>query len=104
MHLVYRRFRILVSYYMMMNLKRNGCLESIKGIIVVIWSARQWYSLGENALEIIEDVTKHTKFLLSIISVSATIDKRFRSVVHLEVTAKKKCFTIWLKRWLNTMN
>ena len=45
---------------MMMNLKRNGCLESIKGILVGAMSSMKdndtpW---GKNALEIIEDVTK----------------------------------------------
>ncbi|MFM2369842.1 MAG: hypothetical protein RL619_2155 [Bacteroidota bacterium] len=45
---------------MMMNLKRNGCLESIKGIIVGSMSKMKDNDIpwGKNALEIIEDVTK----------------------------------------------
>jgi len=45
---------------MMMNLKRNGCLESIKGIIVGSMSKMRDNDIpwGKNAVEIIEDVTK----------------------------------------------
>jgi muramoyltetrapeptide carboxypeptidase len=45
---------------MMINLKRNGCLESIKGIIVGSMSKMKDNDIpwGKNALEIIEDVTK----------------------------------------------
>lgn len=45
---------------MMMNLKRNGCLESIKGIIVGSMSKMKDNEIpwGKNAMEIIEDVTK----------------------------------------------
>lgn len=45
---------------MMMNLKRNGCLESIKGIIVGSMSKMKDNEIpwGKNALEIIQDVTK----------------------------------------------
>jgi muramoyltetrapeptide carboxypeptidase len=45
---------------MMMNLKRNGCLESIKGIIVGSMSKMKDNEIpwGKNALQIIEDVTK----------------------------------------------
>ena len=45
---------------MMMNLKRNGCLESIKGIIVGAMTKMKDNDIpwGKNALEIIEDVTK----------------------------------------------
>ncbi|TRX11576.1 LD-carboxypeptidase [Flavobacterium gawalongense] len=45
---------------MMMNLKRNGCLESIKGIIVGSMSKMKDNDIpwGKNALEIIDDVTK----------------------------------------------
>jgi muramoyltetrapeptide carboxypeptidase len=45
---------------MMMNLKRNGCLESIKGIIVGSMSKMKDNEIpwGKNALEIIDDVTK----------------------------------------------
>jgi muramoyltetrapeptide carboxypeptidase len=44
---------------MMMNLKRNGCLESIKGIVVgSMTKMKDNDILGKNAIEIIEDVTK----------------------------------------------
>jgi muramoyltetrapeptide carboxypeptidase len=45
---------------MMMNLKRNGCLESIKGIIVGSMTKMKDNDIpwGKNAVEIIEDVTK----------------------------------------------
>ncbi|MFV8341465.1 S66 peptidase family protein [Flavobacterium sp. XS2P39] len=45
---------------MMMNLKRNGCLESIRGIIVGSMSKMKDNDIpwGKNALEIVDDVTK----------------------------------------------
>lgn len=45
---------------MMMNLKRNGCLESIKGIVVGSMTKMKDNDIpwGKNAVEIIEDVTK----------------------------------------------
>ncbi len=45
---------------MMMNLKRNGCLESLKGIIVGGMTKMNDNEIpwGKNALEIIDDVTK----------------------------------------------
>lgn len=45
---------------MMMNLKRNGCLESLKGIIVGSMSKMKDNEIpwGKNALEIIDDVTQ----------------------------------------------
>jgi len=45
---------------MMMNLKRNGCLESIRGIVVgaMIKMNDNEIPWGKNALEIIADVTK----------------------------------------------
>lgn len=45
---------------MMMNLKRNGCLEGLKGIIVGGMTKMKDNEIpwGKNALEIIEDVTK----------------------------------------------
>ena len=45
---------------MMMNLQRNGCLESIKGIIVGAMTKMKDNDIpwGKNALQIIEDVTK----------------------------------------------
>lgn len=46
---------------MMMNLKRNGCLESLKGIIVGGMTKMKDNDIpwGKDALEIIEDVTKN---------------------------------------------
>lgn len=45
---------------MMMNLKRNGCLESIKGIVVGSMTKMKDNDIpwGKNAIEIIEDITK----------------------------------------------
>lgn len=52
---------------MMMNLKRNGCLESIKGIVVGAMSSMKDNDIpwGKNALEIIQDVTK--KYTIPVI-------------------------------------
>ncbi len=46
---------------MMMNLKRNGCLESLKGIIVGGMTKMKDNDIpwGKNALQIIDDVTKN---------------------------------------------
>jgi muramoyltetrapeptide carboxypeptidase len=46
---------------MMMNLKRNGCLESLKGIIVGGMTKMKDNEIpwGKNAMEIIQDVTKN---------------------------------------------
>ena len=48
---------------MMMNLKRNGCLESIKGIVVGSMTKMKDNEIpwGKTAVEIIEDVTKKYK-------------------------------------------
>ncbi len=45
---------------MMMNLKRNGCLENLKGIIVGGMTKMKDNDIpwGKNALEIIQDITK----------------------------------------------
>ncbi|OUD35621.1 LD-carboxypeptidase [Flavobacterium sp. FPG59] len=45
---------------MMINLKRNGCLESIKGIVVGSMTKMKDNDIpwGKNAIEIIEDVTQ----------------------------------------------
>jgi muramoyltetrapeptide carboxypeptidase len=45
---------------MLMNLKRNGCLESLKGIIVGSMTDMKDNDIpwGKNALEIVQDVTK----------------------------------------------
>ncbi len=46
---------------MMINLKRNGCLESLKGIIVGGMTKMKDNEIpwGKNALEIIQDITKN---------------------------------------------
>ena len=48
---------------MMMNLKRNGCLESIKGIVVGSMTKMKDNEIpwGKNAVEIIQDVIKNYK-------------------------------------------
>ena len=45
---------------MMMNLKRNGCLESLKGIVVGSMTKMKDNDIpwGKNALEIIQDITQ----------------------------------------------
>lgn len=52
---------------MMMNLKRNGCLESIKGIVVGSMTRMKDNDIpwGKNAVEIIQEVT--TKYNIPII-------------------------------------
>ena len=48
---------------MLMNLKRNGCLSSLKGIVVGAMTKMNDNDIpwGKNALEIIEDITKDLK-------------------------------------------
>ena len=48
---------------MLINLKRNGCLESLKGIVVGGMTKMKDNDIpwGKNALEIIDDVTKNLK-------------------------------------------
>lgn len=48
---------------MLMNLKRNGCLSSLKGIVVGAMTKMNDNEIpwGKNALEIIEDITKDLK-------------------------------------------
>jgi muramoyltetrapeptide carboxypeptidase len=48
---------------MLMNLKRNGCLTSLKGIVVGAMTKMNDNDIpwGKNALEIIEDITKDLK-------------------------------------------
>jgi muramoyltetrapeptide carboxypeptidase len=45
---------------MMMNLKRNGCIESLKGIVIGSMTKMNDNDIpwGKNALEIIQEVTK----------------------------------------------
>ena len=47
----------------MINLQRNGCLESIKGIIVGSMTKMKDNDIpwGKDALEIIQDITKNYK-------------------------------------------
>jgi len=47
----------------MLNLNRNGCLTSLKGIIVGAMTDMKDNEIpwGKNALEIIEDITKDLK-------------------------------------------
>jgi muramoyltetrapeptide carboxypeptidase len=80
---------------MMMNLKRNGCLENIKGIIVgSMYKMRDndipW---GKNALEIIEEITKQYKIPVVYNFPAGHIrDNRalvMGSIVHLDVSAEK---------------
>jgi muramoyltetrapeptide carboxypeptidase LdcA involved in peptidoglycan recycling len=74
----------LDEYYhidrMMMNLKRNGCLESIKGIVVgsMTKMKRQHIPWGKNAFQIVEDITKSTIFRLFIIFLQDT----YRTTEH----------------------
>ncbi|CAM2849437.1 muramoyltetrapeptide carboxypeptidase [Flavobacterium frigoris] len=80
---------------MMMNLKRNGCLESIKGIIVGSMSKMKDNDIpwGKNAIEIIEDITKQYRIPVVYNFPAGHIrDNRalvLGSVVHIEVTAEK---------------
>ena len=78
---------------MMMNLKRNGCLESLKGIVIGSMTKMkdndiQW---GKNALEIIQDITKEYKIpVVYNFPAGHIADNRaliFGSQVTLEVTA-----------------
>ena len=48
---------------MMMNLKRNGCLESLKGIVIGSMTKMNDNDIpwGKSALEIIQDITKEYK-------------------------------------------
>ena len=45
---------------MMMNLKRNGCIENLKGIVIGAMTKMKDNDIpwGKNALEIVDDVTK----------------------------------------------
>jgi muramoyltetrapeptide carboxypeptidase len=80
---------------MMMNLKRNGCLESVKGIVVgSMYKMRDndipW---GKNALQIVEDVTKKYNIPMVYNFPAGHIrDNRalvMGSTVHLNVSAEK---------------
>jgi muramoyltetrapeptide carboxypeptidase len=84
---------------MMMNLKRNGCLESIKGIIVGSMTKMKDNDIpwGKNAVEIIEDVTK--KYNIPIIynfPAGHIRDNRalvLGDIIHIEVTTSNASVT-----------
>ncbi len=87
---------------MMMNLKRNGCLESIKGIIVGSMTKMKDNDIpwGKDALQIIEDVTK--KYNIPIIynfPAGHIQDNRaliFGSKVEIDVNAE--CSKVFFER------
>lgn len=84
---------------MMMNLKRNGCLESIKGIIVGSMTKMKDNDIpwGKNAVEIVEDVTK--KYNIPIIynfPAGHIRDNRalvLGDMIHMEVTTSNASVT-----------
>lgn len=84
---------------MMMNLKRNGCLESIKGIIVGSMTKMKDNDIpwGKNAVQIVEDVTK--KYTIPIIynfPAGHIRDNRalvLGDMIHMEVTSSNTTVT-----------
>jgi muramoyltetrapeptide carboxypeptidase len=84
---------------MMMNLKRNGCLESIKGIVVGSMTKMKDNDIpwGKNALQIIEDVTKnYTIPIIYNFPAGHIQDNRalvLGSTVAIEVTPTKSSLT-----------
>lgn len=78
---------------MMMNLKRNGCLESLKGIVIGSMTKMNDNDIpwGKNALEIIQDITKEYKIpVVYNFPAGHIADNRaliFGRQVSLEVTA-----------------
>lgn len=84
---------------MMMNLKRNGCLESIKGIIVGSMTKMKDNDIpwGKNAVQIVEDVTK--KYTIPIIynfPAGHIRDNRalvLGEMIHMEVTSSNTTVT-----------
>lgn len=79
---------------MMMNLKRNGCLESLKGIVIGSMTKMNDNDIpwGKNALEIIQDITKEYKIpVVYNFPAGHIADNRaliFGNQVTLEVTAQ----------------
>jgi muramoyltetrapeptide carboxypeptidase len=79
---------------MMMNLKRNGCLESLKGIVIGSMTKMNDNDIpwGKNALEIIQDITKEYKIpVVYNFPAGHIADNRaliFGKQVTLEVTAQ----------------
>jgi muramoyltetrapeptide carboxypeptidase len=84
---------------MMMNLKRNGCLESIKGIVVGSMTKMKDNDIpwGKNAVQIIEDITKNYNIPIIYNFPAGHIqDNRaliLGSTVSIEVTSTKSSLT-----------
>lgn len=80
---------------MMMNLKRNGCLENLKGIIVGSMSKMRDNEIpwGKDALEIIEEITKNYTFPILFHFPAGHIDDNraliMGSKISMEVNEKK---------------
>ena len=80
---------------MMMNLKRNGCLESLKGIVIGSMTKMNDNDIpwGKNALEIIQHITKEYKIpVIYNFPAGHIADNRaliFGRQVTLEVTAQE---------------
>jgi muramoyltetrapeptide carboxypeptidase len=80
---------------MLMNLKRNGCLDNLKGIVVGAMTKMNDNEIpwGKNALEIIEDITKDLKIPIMYNFPAGHIqDNRaliFGQQVSMEVTAEE---------------
>lgn len=80
---------------MMMNLKRNGCLENLKGIIVGSMSKMRDNEIpwGKDALEIIEEITKNYAFPILFHFPAGHIDDNraliMGSKISMEVNEKK---------------
>jgi muramoyltetrapeptide carboxypeptidase len=84
---------------MMMNLKRNGCLESLKGIVVGSMTKMKDNDIpwGKNALQIVEDITKNYNIPIIYNFPAGHIqDNRaliLGSTVTMEVTPSKSSLT-----------
>jgi muramoyltetrapeptide carboxypeptidase len=91
-NLVYRRFRWILVYRSHDDELKNAVPGKYKrNCWVDVQNEGQWYSMGKNALQIIEDVTKQynipvVQFRLDI---SATKSVILVIMVHLDVSAKK---------------
>ena len=82
-----------------MNLKRNGCLESLKGIVVGSMTKMKDNDIpwGKNALQIVEDITKnYTIPIIYNFPAGHIQDNRaliLGSTVTMEVTPTKSSLT-----------
>ncbi|PRZ26332.1 S66 peptidase family protein [Flavobacterium granuli] len=81
---------------MMMNLKRNGCLENLKGIIVGAMSKMRDNEIpwGKDALEIIEEITKNYTFPILFHFPAGHIDDNRALIMGSKITIEvneKKC-------------